>query len=147
MLTIVFVGRSFIIQLAGALFAISRNVATSKSGFHIYTAGVALQQFFILCFIVLATVFHRPLKANRNVQSAKSGERLLYTMYAALFLISVSQISPTISTYIFLCIVFQFKFFEEHKVQMCLVLQNGTAPELMRTSSVLSIALSNFLPV
>lgn len=86
----------FILQLAGAAITTSNDNSTINTGLHIYTAGVALQQFFIVCFIVLSVIFRRRLARECDPEKAKSVQPLLYTLYLSLALISVS--APKTST-------------------------------------------------
>jgi len=81
--------RSFIIQIAGGLMTISKNFQTLQNGLHIYTAGVALQEFFIFCFILLVYQFQRRLSRECNRESVLKARKLLYVMYISLGLISV----------------------------------------------------------
>ncbi|KAF7712522.1 RTA-like protein [Penicillium ucsense] len=78
----------FIIQLAGAAITTSDDNSTVNIGLHIYTAGVALQQFFILCFIGLSIVFNRRLAKECDNEKQKRVRPLLYTIYLSLALIS-----------------------------------------------------------
>lgn len=80
----------FILQLAGAAITTSDDNSTINTGLHIYTAGVALQQFFIICFTVLSVIFRRRLSRECDPERAKSVQPLLYTLYLSLALISVS---------------------------------------------------------
>ncbi|KAJ5734846.1 hypothetical protein N7533_013249 [Penicillium manginii] len=78
----------FILQLAGAAITTSDDNSTINTGLHIYTAGVALQQFFIICFTVLSVIFRRRLSRECDPERAKSVQPLLYTLYLSLALIS-----------------------------------------------------------
>jgi len=80
---------SFIIQIAGGLMTISNNFKTLQNGLHIYTAGVALQEFFILCFLFLVFTFHRRLLREETIPGRLRGaKKLLIILYASLGLIS-----------------------------------------------------------
>jgi len=68
---------------------ISKNFQTLQNGLHIYTAGVALQEFFIFCFILLVYQFQRRLSRECNRESVLKARKLLYVMYISLGLISV----------------------------------------------------------
>ncbi|KAG9243265.1 RTA1 like protein-domain-containing protein [Calycina marina] len=81
---------SFLVQILGGVMTISKNRTILQRGLNIYTAGVAMQEFFIFCFIFLVIAFQRRLnreEANRvRITQAK---RLVLAMYLALALISV----------------------------------------------------------
>ena len=79
----------FILQLAGAAITTSTNNSTVNMGLHIYTAGVALQQFFIVCFIGFTIVFRHRLIRECSAERVRSLMPLLYTLYVSLGLISV----------------------------------------------------------
>lgn len=86
--------RSFIIQIAGGLMTISENFKTLQNGLNIYTAGVALQEFFIFCFLFLVFSFHkRLLKEETDPSRLRGAKKLLFILYASLALISVRQSS------------------------------------------------------
>lgn len=77
---------------------ISNNLKTLQNGLHIYTAGVALQEFFILCFMFLVVTFQRRLEREEaNEAGIKQAKRLILVSYMALGLISVriSTCHPT----------------------------------------------------
>jgi hypothetical protein len=78
------------VQLIGALDAINKDVTVNERGLHIYTAGVALQEFFILCFVGLCVVFLRRLKRESIMDNTVGAAKLTYVLFAALALISVS---------------------------------------------------------
>ncbi len=82
--------RSFVVQLIGALYAIDKNPDVNQLGLHVYTAGVALQEFFILCFSTLAIIFLRRLPKESVGRSVSNARRLMFVLFAALALISVS---------------------------------------------------------
>ncbi|KAF5864598.1 hypothetical protein ETB97_007156 [Aspergillus alliaceus] len=50
---------AFIIQATGGIMASDFSNRMNAIGFHIYTAGIAVQEFFILCFCGLLVMFHR----------------------------------------------------------------------------------------
>jgi hypothetical protein len=79
----------FILQLAGAAITTSDDNSTINTGLKIYTAGVALQQIFIFCFIGLSIVFTRRLARECDSEKQKRVRPLLYTIYLSLTLISV----------------------------------------------------------
>jgi hypothetical protein len=72
---------------------------TISPAIHIYMGGVAVQQFFILVFIVYAVKFHRiVLHQNRQaIEGASSALQLLYAIYGVLLLITACRsVSPQI---------------------------------------------------
>jgi RTA1 like protein len=81
--------RSFTIQLCGAVLRVSTNTQIEQTVLHVYTGGVVLQQFFILCFISLASIFHRLFLKASNVSYKLDGKKLLYVLYTSLGLIIV----------------------------------------------------------
>ncbi|TVY80781.1 hypothetical protein LSUE1_G003490 [Lachnellula suecica] len=70
---------SFIIQIGGGLLTISKNYNTLNTGLHIYTAGVALQEFFILVFLFLV---------EASVEKQAGAGKLLLILYVSLGLIT-----------------------------------------------------------
>lgn len=82
-------------QFAGALQVISKDTAVIRRGLHIYTAGVALQEFFILCFVALCIVFLRRINKESRIEDIVGAKKLTYFLLVALGLISVSF--PTLS--------------------------------------------------
>ena len=87
---------TFVIQAIGGTI-LSRGSAESPSrlqlGLHIYMAGIALQETFILCFLVMTIMFHRRmLQLEHNGTLEQKGKQkwraLLYTLYASLTLIT-----------------------------------------------------------
>jgi peptidoglycan/LPS O-acetylase OafA/YrhL len=68
---------------------ISKNFQTLQNGLHIYTAGVALQEFFIFCFLFLVYQFQRRLSRECTRERVLEARKLLYVMYISLGLISV----------------------------------------------------------
>ena len=57
--------------------------------------GVGLQQAFILCFLGLAFRFQRQMSRETPIEDQPRAMKLLYVVYAALTLITVSR-SPSI---------------------------------------------------
>ncbi|KAH8687354.1 RTA1 like protein-domain-containing protein [Tricladium varicosporioides] len=80
---------SFIIQIGGGLLVLSKNVQTKQTGLHIYTAGLALQEFFIFVFVFLVFSFQRRLKHEAGPEARRKAKKLLITMYLSLALISI----------------------------------------------------------
>jgi hypothetical protein len=80
------------VQLLGVVESITniKNQAQSHRGLHIYTGGVAMQEFFILCFTAVSFLFLRRLRALPRTERTIRGERFMYVMFMALFLITVS---------------------------------------------------------
>lgn len=54
---------------------ISKNFNTLRAGLWIYTAGVALQEFFILCFLCLVYLFPSQTGGGVYTYKDKRGER------------------------------------------------------------------------
>jgi hypothetical protein len=73
---------------------ISKNFQTLQRGLHIYTAGVALQEFFILCFLFLVYQFQRRLSRDCTKERVLEARKLLFIMYISLALISVCFLHP-----------------------------------------------------
>lgn len=67
---------------------VSKNFKTLQNGLHIYTAGVALQEFFILVFVFLVITFQRRLRASCSPEQIGQAKRVLWVMYLTLGLIS-----------------------------------------------------------
>ncbi|MCJ1306947.1 hypothetical protein MMC25_000591 [Agyrium rufum] len=92
-LTLLFVGldvTAFIVQVIGAVASTSSNASTSKTGFDIYTAGVALQQAFLIFFTYLVIVFHRRvIQPNRATVRTKSWKPTLFVLYLSIILLSI----------------------------------------------------------
>ena len=68
---------------------ISENFNTLQNGLHIYTAGVALQEFFIFCFLFLVFTFQRRLSREVEREKVQESKKLLFVLFASLGLISV----------------------------------------------------------
>jgi len=76
---------------------LSDNIDTLQRGLNIYTAGVALQEFFILCFTFLVVSFQRRLKKEETDDlRLKQAKRLALVTYLALALITVTLLFPQI---------------------------------------------------
>lgn len=95
---------TFFVQAIGAVMTTSHGAGNEvQIGLHVYTAGVALQEVFILLFLGLMIVFHRralqlesPFARIENTDDVeevfvpkRNWRGLLYALYAVLFLISV----------------------------------------------------------
>ena len=86
---------SFSVQVAGGIM-ISMNGSPSITldGTHVYMGGVGMQECFILCFMALAITFHRRmlvLESRGETAGRKGWKKLLFTLYAVLTLITVSN--------------------------------------------------------
>lgn len=98
---------SFIVQATGGLMSSpGGSSGTIQVGLHIYTGGIAMQEFFILCFLGLMIVFHREARQletymqvePENFSDSKVSKRwkgLLCNLYAVLAFISVSIWTPS----------------------------------------------------
>lgn len=62
------------------------------AGLHVYMAGVGVQQFFVLVFVVYAISFHVKILRQRR-SDAQKALVLLYVLYACLALVTVSKSS------------------------------------------------------
>lgn len=82
---------AFLAQLAGASSAAGPHTPRDQvlRGVHIYMGGIGLQQAFIFLFVFLAIKFHRGLLREAQTSKTSQALRLLYVLYAALFLITV----------------------------------------------------------
>jgi hypothetical protein len=69
----------------------------NKIGLHIYTAGIAAQQFFILCFCGLLFAFHRRMQEHGSISRGGGWRPLVMAMWATLAFITVGHLSKTIS--------------------------------------------------
>ena len=57
---------------------------------NIYTAGIAIQEFFILCFLALLIVFHKRMLAGyRNIERGNGWKWMVYGMYVTLLCLTV----------------------------------------------------------
>ncbi|KAJ5923251.1 hypothetical protein N7454_008496 [Penicillium verhagenii] len=74
----------------GAAQAAGNNVSysTEMTGLHIYMAGVGIQQFFVLVFVVYAISFHRKI-LRQHRPDGKKALLLLSVLYACLALITM----------------------------------------------------------
>ncbi|KAB8217607.1 RTA1 like protein-domain-containing protein [Aspergillus novoparasiticus] len=77
---------AFIIQgTGGILDSDGFGEKLNRTGMNIYTAGIAIQEFFILCFLALLIVFHkRMLSGYRNLERGNAWKLMVYGMYATL---------------------------------------------------------------
>ncbi|KIW93834.1 uncharacterized protein Z519_05149 [Cladophialophora bantiana CBS 173.52] len=81
---------SFLIQSSSSSLMSSDNYSTVKIGIKVYMAGVGVQEFFIVLFSILAGRFQNLMNRIDLISpSPYPWRRLLYTLYAALGLITV----------------------------------------------------------
>jgi hypothetical protein len=94
---------AFLVQ-AGGVLMMSPGASTSTilNGLHVYTAGIGLQEAFVLCFVALMVCFHRKAVALESA-GAERGLRErgwrqpLYALYGVLFVISVRHMPPPLA--------------------------------------------------
>lgn len=83
---------SFIVQMIGGFMATGTD-QQQMNGIHIYMGGIGIQQFFIVCFLVLAVQFQRSMlqleRAGRLFGEKQKWRRLLYALYGSLVAITV----------------------------------------------------------
>ncbi|OQE39246.1 hypothetical protein PENCOP_c007G07880 [Penicillium coprophilum] len=83
---------SFIIQMIGGFMATGTD-QQQMDGIHLYMGGIGIQEFFIVCFLVLALQFHRLMlqleRAGRLPVEKQNWRRLLYALYGSLIAITV----------------------------------------------------------
>lgn len=77
-------------QAAGGVMTSSTTASTVLLGLHIYMGGIGLQQVFILVFVGLAGRFQGKAGGAAGAARGADWRRLLYALYAALGLITVS---------------------------------------------------------
>ncbi|KAJ5937908.1 hypothetical protein N7454_004250, partial [Penicillium verhagenii] len=81
---------SFFIQATGGIMDSGFSNQADRIGLHIYTAGIAVQEFFILCFCGLLVVFHRRMLQGLGDQSkGHQWKTLVIAMYATLGCITI----------------------------------------------------------
>ncbi|EHK98278.1 putative protein RTM1 [Glarea lozoyensis 74030] len=80
---------SFIIQIGGGLLVVSDDPKVQQNGLHIYTAGLALQLFFILVFSYLVFEFWKRVSREGMVEHKVAAKKLVITLYCSLTLISI----------------------------------------------------------
>lgn len=83
---------SFIVQMIGGFMA-NGTGEQQMNGIHVYMGGIGIQQFFIVCFLVLAVQFHRLMlqldRAGRLFGDKQKWRHLLYALYGSLLAITV----------------------------------------------------------
>ncbi|KAJ5727032.1 hypothetical protein N7493_006059 [Penicillium malachiteum] len=81
---------SFFIQATGGIMDSDWSNQMDIIGLHVYTGGIALQQFFILCFCYLLFVFHRRMRqGGGDFGRGRQWHTLVIAMYATLGCITV----------------------------------------------------------
>lgn len=85
---------SFVIQIIGGMSASpGQSPEEAMKGIHIYMAGIGIQQFFIICFLVLAIQFHRQMlqldRVSKIFADKLRWRYLLYALYGSLLFITV----------------------------------------------------------
>ncbi|RAK71482.1 RTA1 domain-containing protein [Aspergillus fijiensis CBS 313.89] len=84
---------SFIVQATGGIMDSDFSNEMDKIGLHVYTAGIAVQQFFIVCFIGLLIAFHRRMRQGHGRQDMMGDRQrwqaLVFAMYASLSCITI----------------------------------------------------------
>ncbi|KAI9745827.1 MAG: hypothetical protein M1818_000508 [Claussenomyces sp. TS43310] len=81
---------AFTIQATGGIMDSDFSPEADKIGLHIYTAGIALQELFVLGFVGLLISFHRKMASGfGNVERGMGWRTLAWAMYATLALITV----------------------------------------------------------
>ncbi|KAL6796153.1 RTA1 like domain-containing protein [Trichoderma sp. SZMC 28013] len=84
---------ALLIQVAGASSSGASRTANQQvlNAIHIYMGGVALQQFFILMFLLYAIKFHRTIlrQVREGAEGVSSALPLLYAIYIVLMLITM----------------------------------------------------------
>ncbi|OQD64575.1 hypothetical protein PENPOL_c007G01064 [Penicillium polonicum] len=83
---------SFVVQMIGGFMSTGTD-DQQMNGVHIYMGGIGVQQFFIMCFLVLAVQFQRVMlqleQAGRLPVEKHNWRRMLYALYGSLFFITV----------------------------------------------------------
>ncbi|KAJ5908232.1 hypothetical protein N7495_000914 [Penicillium taxi] len=81
---------ALIVQVYGAAQAAGNHISydTQMTGLHIYMAGVGIQQFFVLVFIVFAIIFHHKVLQQKRLDASKA-LWLLYVLYTCLALVTM----------------------------------------------------------
>ncbi|KAF7585121.1 hypothetical protein BBP40_012345, partial [Aspergillus hancockii] len=81
---------SFIVQATGGIMDSDFSPQVTKIGLNIYTAGIAVQEFFIICFTGLLISFHRRmLQGYGNIDRGTHWKTLSYAMYVTLGFITI----------------------------------------------------------
>ncbi|PWY66716.1 RTA1 domain protein [Aspergillus heteromorphus CBS 117.55] len=81
---------SFIVQATGGIMDSDFSNEMDTIGLHVYTAGIAMQEFFILCFCGLLVTFHRRMQGGGgNAERGTEWKTLAIAMYATLGCITI----------------------------------------------------------
>ncbi|KAF7715219.1 Uncharacterized protein PECH_008713 [Penicillium ucsense] len=81
---------SFIVQATGGIMDSDFSPEMNKIGLHIYTAGIAVQQFFIVIFCALIYAFHRRMREGAGDYSrGPHWHTLVIAMYGTLACITI----------------------------------------------------------
>ncbi|KAH6677554.1 RTA1 domain protein [Halenospora varia] len=82
---------TFIIQIIGGIMTQNKdNIDSVKTGLRFYTAGIALQEVFILGFTGMAIRFHWMMaNGHGNPERGNGWKRLVFTTYASLAFITI----------------------------------------------------------
>lgn len=91
---------SFIVQAAGgALMADQHSTESASLGGKVYMAGVGVQLFFVLVFVVVVTSFYRQVSFDVRIGTLKNRNRwirpLILVIFLVLILIVVRILSPS----------------------------------------------------
>jgi hypothetical protein len=94
---------AFLVQAAGGLMTSpGASASTIQNGLHVYTAGIGLQEAFVLVFVALMICFHREAVAleragaDRGLRE-RGWRQPLYALYGVLLVISVRHLPPPLS--------------------------------------------------
>jgi hypothetical protein len=91
---------AFLVQAAGAsMTGPGASASTLQNGLHVYTAGIGLQEAFVLFFITLMIGFHRKAAALEHTDAIQvfrghGWRQPLYALYSVLFVITVRLTPP-----------------------------------------------------
>ena len=82
---------AFIIQAVGASMASGENIPDSQifRGLHIYMGGIGMQEFFVLCFLVVAILFQRQMDRDLPRAAKLRPLFLLRIVYTVLSLLTM----------------------------------------------------------
>ncbi|CAG7935435.1 unnamed protein product [Penicillium nalgiovense] len=82
---------SFVVQMIGGFMATGTG-EQQMHGIHVYMGGIGIQEFFIVCFLILAVQFHRIMlqleRAGRLPIDKQRWRPLLYALYGSLVAIT-----------------------------------------------------------
>lgn len=86
---------SFVVQaIGGSMANPGSGASTIQLGLHIYMGGIGIQEFFILCFLLLSIQFYRQMlrieaQGMLSEEKRRSWRGLLYCLYFSLLAITV----------------------------------------------------------